>query len=133
MNDSINFTANPNGKLFCTTFIDIRKPGDKYYIGNKVDVTFKNILFGTVVIKTVKHITAMDIGDVLSYANCGHSKPYQMAILSKFYNNCADMPSSTPFTIILLEYTSRNMEVQNNYMQNYWTEIQQNFTTAPQV
>jgi hypothetical protein len=120
----INFSINHNGKLFAETFSDLRALDDeKYFIGNELTAILKNKVLGIVKVVAIRSTEYIQIRDVLAFINCGFPAAYQAALLSRFYNKNVPLPPRFKLQHIVFQYVSRNMEVQNVLITEWWNDI----------
>lgn len=120
----LDFTTNPNGKLFNDIFGDIRLYSHAFAEGTECEVYYKEQRLGTAVIETMRTFPFSRISDVVAYLNCGHPAPYQAALLNRYYNGGKMLAADAVLSHMVLRYTSRNMETQNILMKHYWEELQ---------
>lgn len=124
MTKRLNYKTNPNGKLFCDTYSDLRlHDPEKFYRGAIIQVYYQNMQMGTVQVMAVRTITFKQITDVLSYLVCGKPAAYLAAQLRSYYENTdTELTADTKFDHVVLQYTSRNLESHAYQLQEWWNQ-----------
>lgn len=116
----LDFSTNPNGKLFCDIFHEIRINSQALATGVKCEIMHKGMFLGYAEILAVKNFQFSRLDDSDAYVNCGFPAPYQAALLNRYYNAGRLLPSDTIFSKLTLNYITRNMEATNILLKDYW-------------
>ncbi len=114
----LDFTSNPNGKLFQDVFIDIRLASQAFTEGTPVQIVFKGIVLGDVIIEEVSQVSFSGISKTIALINCGRSVAYQHTLLSRYYNQGKPIVFSQ-FNILVLRWTYRR-PAQTELITEWW-------------
>ncbi len=117
----LDFTTNPNGKLFQDVFIDIRMASQAYTEGAPVKIVYKGIELGEARIEEVTAFNCGTLSNVTSFLNCGRSAAYQRTLISRYYNK--GYPADyLLLNILVLRWDRRDMQAQSALIQQWWDE-----------
>lgn len=117
---SIDFTSNPNGKLFCDIFSDIRLFSASFEPSTECEISLSGQLMGFATIVKAEKISFCHISDSFALINCGKPAPYQASLLNRYYNAGKMLPAETIFQIISFRWIQRIAEVQNILIKEWW-------------
>jgi hypothetical protein len=127
----IKYTSNPNHKLLYDVFTDIRLPGEKYKVGNFLNVMLNSNSMGIVEVMSVRKFSFNRMNDSMAYACSGLSASKQNKQLKIYYPNLQD--DSTLFHLIL-RYETKNLAVHEPLLKDWWSgwqDKQQTQITQP--
>lgn len=117
----INFTSNPNGKLFADIFSDVRlHDPERFFPAAKMDVYLKGMQMGTVQVVSFRSIEFRQITDILAYLVCGKPAAYLAALLRSYYENQITFTRHTQLDHIVFQWTSRNEEAHAHHLTEWW-------------
>lgn len=120
---TINFSHNWNGKLFLDFFGTVRLHcAEKYYVGNEMELEFKNHSMGTVRVAAVRKFRFENINDVLSHLDVGKPAAYLSNLMRRFYEKQVTITPDLEFDHIIFQYIKRNIPVQTELIKHWWDE-----------
>lgn len=114
----LEFTTNPNGKLFQDVFVDIRLASQAFTEGTPVQIIFKGTALGEALIEEVSQVSFSGISKTIALINCGRSVAYQHTLLSRYYNQGKPIVFSQ-FNILVLRWSHR-LPVQSELISEWW-------------
>lgn len=121
----LQFSTNPNGKLFADTFSDLRlHDAERFQVGAVVEPYYKGMQMGTARIVALRTIEYRHISDVLAYLVCGKPAPYLAALMRSFYESQQAIEPHTRFDHLVLQWHSRNHEAHAWHLKEWWQEVQ---------
>lgn len=120
----VNFSSNPNGKLFPSFFMDVRLHDDeRFVIGNVHEIMLNRKLLGVAKVVAVKTFKYSYINDVFSFMNCGKHAAYQTAMVKKFYQHELNFEADTRLMQIVWHWELREMELFETLLKEWWQKI----------
>lgn len=123
----LKFSTNPNGKLFSDIFGDIRLADyEKFQAGNIIEIKLKKDVIGKVKVIGAKDFSFVRLTDTIAHMNCGREASYQARMLKSFYEGIGD---DSQLMHIVFKWVTRNMELQEALMADWWQAKRDQFTT----
>lgn len=123
---TINFTSNPNGKLFTDRFAEIRLGGMPYIQDAEFEANYRGQLLGTVKIESIKRFKFIELSNTDCLLAFGKMASDQAAILNRHYNAGEMLPHDLVFYFIIFQYTERCLETQSILIKEWWASKQTN-------
>lgn len=111
---------NYNGKLFADHFNDITLYSPQYHRGAKVEVMLNGISMGIAKIEAVRHFEFATLRDLLCFLNIGKPLHFQAELLNRQHGEGGVLAPDTMLTHLVCGYVQRNMQNQNDLMNNWW-------------
>lgn len=118
--ETVNFTSNPNGKLFNDRFADIRLGGMPFIQEAEFEAVYRGQFLGTVKIESIKRFRLRELNDADCLLACAKTAFEQAAILNRYYNAGEMLPADLVFYLIIFQYTDRCFETQNILIKEWW-------------
>ena len=118
---TIDFSTNPNGKLFADLFSDIRMKSLAFEPGTECEIMYRSIFMGYAKIEETRSFPFARISDVAALLNCGKRAAYQAAMLNKFYNKGEMLAPETILQHIVFSWISRS-RAQEEMIKEWWNE-----------
>lgn len=118
--DSINFTSNPNGKLFNDIFGEIRLRDSKHLLFNEFQLEYRGQVLGTALVEFVSRISVGHLSDSICLLTTGKTALQEMTELNRRHNFGKELPPHTLLHLLIFRYTERNIENQNILMKDWW-------------
>lgn len=115
---TLNYTANWNGKLFADMWNDVRlADADKFYHGAELEILFKNKPIGIAEVIVVKKFQFRYVNDILAYIDIGKPAQYLAGMLKKYY---AGINPDTVLDHMILKWIKRDIDAQAELMKAWW-------------
>lgn len=116
---TIDFTSNPNGKLFNDCFGDIRLFNYSFQVGTECEICFRGQFLGYAKIEVARSFTFSRLNDAVSFLNCGRCAPYQASLLNRYYNGGKMLDPDTHLQHLVFSWIQRTEE-QDILMKDWW-------------
>lgn len=123
----INYSGNTGGKLLADSWLDVRKPDDKFFEGNILDVHVGKLYAGHAKIVAISVFPYSRITDALAYACCNGNKYALDKILRSCYGD--DIKNSVVCSLTL-QWTLRHLPTQVQLFDRSWNLAKEKYTRA---
>lgn len=125
----LKFSKNPNGKLFTDVWGDIRLADyERYSAGSKLQVVVNKHEMGVVEVVGFKDFRLQKLTHCLSMFNCGQGVKHQKMLLHKYYDTREkEINDDTVFMFVTFKWVHRNMEEQEQLMEDWWADKKEQF------
>lgn len=132
MIQNLEFSENPNGKLFCDIFnhIDLHDP-EKHKTGNVLNVLLNKKVIGQVTVVAVRTLPLRNISDMLSFLDIGKSPSFKTAQLREKWHPVPIGPD-TRLDHILVRYVSREIAPQTDELFKWWRDTEKSQSAITQ-
>jgi hypothetical protein len=123
----INYSGNPNGRLLCDTWLDVRLNGNDLATNEEVSINQNGNFLGYAKIIRINPMAFKEITTEHAFAICGNNDIYLRAILQKMYGF---IDKDRLLFLITLQWTQRHLEEQQHLFNRFWDLAKEKHTTA---
>lgn len=117
----LDFTSNPNGKLFNDCFGDIRLRSNSFLVGTECEITYRNQFIGHAKIEVARSFSFSKITDAVAYLNCGRPAGYQRTLLNRYYNAGKMLHDETILQHLVFRWITRHQN-QSILLKEWWDD-----------
>jgi hypothetical protein len=122
--DTINFSANHNGKLLLHNFPTVRLDNtNKYYLGARHLVLLNKVELGIAEVKAVRPFLFGSTNNNLTLVDAAMTTEKFKGMMFKMYSGKVDMNDRTNMLHIVYGWVERHIQNQTTLLNNYWNRI----------